>query len=484
MRRPRVLALTGSRADYGLIRAVLRRLAAEPTLELLLVVTGAHLASEFGATEAAIAKDGFAIAQRVDMLLAGDTPGASAKSLGLGAIGFADAYERLRPDLVLIPGDRYEMLAAAATALVMGAPIAHLFGGDVTEGAFDDSIRHAITKMASLHFVTTPEAGRRVRQMGEDPARVHEVGHPALDLMGETPLIERSRLEAELPFDFRARNLLVTFHPETTAPGLSAGRFGELLRALDRLGPETGLIFTRPNADPEGRRLAAMMLEFVAEHANAACFASLGEQRYWSVMATVDAVVGNSSSGILETPSFRKPTVNVGDRQKGRQRAASIIDVPADAAAIAGALERAFELDCSRVVNPYGDGRSAERIVAILKDLDWASLTPRKRFVDQLPDVVVAGGSSAQPLPVLERRNTVPWPHDGEIAGRKILAPPDRRHCHQALARDGDVLALRGSWRLASVAQRRLHLADCVNHRPELGRLDRSQVIRPRQVAV
>ncbi len=382
-RRPlRVCVVTGTRAEYGLLRAVMAALKRDRAFDLRLIASAMHLVREFGFTYREIEADGFRIDAKVRMLQPGDTPAAAAKSMGVGAVGFVGAYRRLAPDLVLLLGDRFEALAAASTALVMGIPIAHLSGGDVTEGAFDDAIRHAITKMAHLHFTASEEAAARVRQMGEEPRRVFAVGDPGLDSLRKMKLVPRAALERDLGFGFRKRNLLVTFHPVTLDRAPSTRQFAVLLEALAALGPGVGLLFTKPNADPEGRALIAMLEKFVRGRANAAAFASLGHRRYLSAMAVCDAVVGNSSSGLLEAPSLRKPTVNIGSRQAGRLRARTVIDCPVEAGAIKRAIENAFAMRVGKVANPYGDGHTAERIVVILKRIGDPKDLLRKSFRD------------------------------------------------------------------------------------------------------
>lgn len=383
MAAPRkVCVVTGSRADYGLLFWVMKGIQAEPELALQVAVTGMHLSAEFGMTVGAVEADGFPVSARVESLLPGDSPAQVARSIGRGVAGFADAFERLAPDLALVLGDRFEILAAVQAALVARIPVAHIAGGDVTEGAFDDAIRHAITKMSHLHFVTSADAARRVRQMGEDPRHIFQVGSPGLDTVLRTPRLPRDELARCLDFSWKRHNLLVTFHPVTLGKGDSASQLRQLLRALDALGPNFGVIFTKANADPEGLTLNRLLAEHVATRPHCRLFDSLGQQLYLSLMKEVDAVVGNSSSGLYEAPTLRKPAVNIGDRQKGRLRAASVIDCAPEAAAIERAVRAALRLDCSDVENPYGDGASAPRIVAALKALrDPASLV-HKVFVD------------------------------------------------------------------------------------------------------
>lgn len=358
----RLVAVTGSRADFGLYQCVLDELAADPGFAVALAVTGMHLAPEFGLTVREVEASRHPIAARIETLLASDSAAAVAKAIGLGTIGFADAWTRERPDMVMVLGDRFEMFAAAQAAFIMRIPIAHLYGGDVTEGAFDDALRHAISKMASLHFPSTEDAARRLIRMGEPPERVFAVGSPGLDHLFRTPRLDRDAFAASLGFALRPRNLLVTFHPVTLDPVPSATQLDELLAALDGLGPDVGLIVTLPNADTEGRALIERLRAFAAGRDNVTLHASLGQQRYLSALTHCDAIVGNSSSGLYEAPSLGIPTVNIGDRQKGRLRAASVIDCPPARGAITDAIAHALTLDCRGTVNPYGDGRTARRI--------------------------------------------------------------------------------------------------------------------------
>ena len=382
MARRRICVVSGGRADYGLLYWPMREIAAAPQFELQLAVTGAHLAPEFGDTLATIERDGFRIDARVEMLLASDTPVGVAKSIGLGVIGFADALERLRPDLLLLLGDRFEILAAAQAALTARLPVAHLCGGDVTEGAFDDAIRHAITKMAHLHFATNAAAARRLRQLGEDPQRIFAVGSPGIDYLLRTPPASAEELARETGLDLERTLLLVTFHPATLGQRPALAELEELLAALAGLGGEVQLAFTRPNADTEGRALALRLERFVAAHANARLFAALGPRLYAGLLRRAAAVVGNSSSGLYEAPSFGTPTVDIGDRQQGRLKADSVISCAPERRAIAAAIAEALRRGRQMAANPYGDGDSARRIVEILASIgDFRALT-RKRFFD------------------------------------------------------------------------------------------------------
>ncbi len=379
--RKKIAVVTGSRAEYGLLHWVLHDLRAAADIELQLIVTGMHLAPEFGMTVHEIERDGFAIAYRVEMLLSSDTPSGVAKSIGLGVIGMSGALEQLQPDVVLVLGDRFEILAAAQACLVHNIPLAHIAGGDTTEGAFDESIRHAITKMAHLHFVTNAQSAMRVRQLGEDPARVLVTGNPGLDHLRRQPLLDRTALAASLGAPLGARNLLVTFHPVTLEPGDSERQCAALLEALARQNPTTMLWITRPNADTGGRALSAMLTEWSRTRpSQVQLHDSLGQQRYLSLMAQVDAVVGNSSSGLYEAPSFKVPTVNIGDRQRGRLSSASVVDCAPTADAIDAAISRALKLDCSGVVNPYGDGQASGRIIAALRNMPPRASLLKKHF--------------------------------------------------------------------------------------------------------
>lgn len=378
----RVCVVSGTRADYTLLCGLMAALRDDPDFALQVCVTGMHLSPEFGLTYRMIESDGFAIDAKVEMLVSGDTPVSVAKSIGLGTVGFADAFARLAPDLVVILGDRFEMLAAAQAALVATIPVAHLAGGDTTEGAFDEAIRHSITKMAHLHFVTNGDAYRRVVQLGEDPARVFPVGSPGIDTILRMRLLDRDAVEAALDFQLRSRNFLVTFHPATLEYTAAADQFRELLLALDSFGPDTGLLFTMPNADTAGRSLMQLVREFVRSREHARAFTALGPLLYLSVVAQADVVIGNSSSGLYEVPTLKKPTVNVGDRQRGRVQAASVVNCPPERAAVARAIAQALQLDCSSVVNPYGDGHAVPRIVAALKGVaDFRALI-KKSFHD------------------------------------------------------------------------------------------------------
>jgi GDP/UDP-N,N'-diacetylbacillosamine 2-epimerase (hydrolysing) len=368
----KICVVTGTRAEFGLLRWLMQEIEQQPELELQVVATGMHLSPEFGSTYREIEEAGFTIHARVEMLLSADTTTAVTKSMGLGVIGFADAYERLQPDVIVVLGDRFEIFAAVSAALIAGIPVAHIHGGETTEGAFDEAIRHSITKMSHLHFVAAKEYQQRVIQLGEQPERVFNVGGMGIDAIKRIKLLEREELEQSLGFRFDKKNLLITFHPVTLESGASSSaQMSELLAALDEL-KDTRLIFTMPNADTGGRELSALVQDFVNNHDNACVFPSLGQLRYFSCLAQVDAVVGNSSSGLAEAPSFCIGTINIGDRQKGRLQATSIIDCEPSRQSIFSALERVysptFQQALKAASNPYGGGGASEKVAKILAD--------------------------------------------------------------------------------------------------------------------
>lgn len=401
----RIGVVTGTRADYGLLRWVMEGIRQSPVLELQLIATGAHLSPEFGLTVREIETDGFRIDRRVEMLISSDTPVGVTKSLGLGLLGFADALAELQPDLLLVLGDRYEIFAATAAAMVARVPIAHLHGGETTEGAIDEAIRHAITKLAHLHFVAAADYRRRVIQLGEAPERVFLVGGLGIDNILKLELLDRAALEAALDFRLGPKNLLVTFHPVTLEVGTATDQMAELLAALETLA-DAHVIFTLPNADTEGRGLMRQIQTFVDRHPQRAkAFASLGQVRYLSAVAQVDAVVGNSSSGLAEVPTFNKPTINIGDRQRGRLRAASVIDCAPDRAAILAALHKMatpeFQARLTTTVNPYGNGGASAAIVATLEALAAQPFDRllKKRFQDLGP-IPSAPPAASRPAPL------------------------------------------------------------------------------------
>jgi UDP-hydrolysing UDP-N-acetyl-D-glucosamine 2-epimerase len=379
----KICVFTGTRAEYGLLYWSLKEMQADSRIDLKVLVSGSHLEPEFGETWREIAADGFAIDAKVDMHLDSDAPVAVARSMALGLAGCAEALDRLKPDLLVVLGDRYEALAVAEAALLLRIPIAHIHGGEATEGAIDEQMRHAITKMAHLHFAAAEPYRERILQMGEVPERVFTVGAPGLDHIGNTKLLSRSELECKLSFRFGKRNLLVTYHPATLDRASPVTSFQRLLDALDRL-PEVNVVITKSNADVGGRAINAAIDTYAGERRErVSAVSSLGQQRYLSVIAQVDAVVGNSSSGIIEAPAMGKPTVNIGPRQQGRVRAPSVIDcadnTDAILAAIGCALSPAAQAIAARRESPYGRGGASKRIKDVLATVELDLLLV-KRF--------------------------------------------------------------------------------------------------------
>jgi len=380
----KICVITGSRAEYGLLRWVMQGIKDDADLNLQVIATGMHLSPEFGLTYKVIEADGFKIDRKVEILTSSDTPVGIAKSMGLGMIGFADALNELNPDLIVVLGDRFEIFAAVSVALVARIPVAHLHGGESTEGLIDEAIRHSITKMSHLHFVAADEYKKRVIQLGEQPEHVFLVGGLGVDNIKRLQLLDRNALETDLGFNFGKKNLLVTFHPVTLETSSSEKQMQELLIALANL-EDTQIIFTMPNADTDGRTLINMVEEFVAQYSNAHAFTSLGQLRYLSCLAQVDGVVGNSSSGLAEVPSFKKGTINIGDRQRGRLTADSVINCEPTQENISEAIDTLyspnFQKDLSQVCNPYGEGGASEKIVEIIKSVTLDRLL-KKIFYD------------------------------------------------------------------------------------------------------
>jgi UDP-hydrolysing UDP-N-acetyl-D-glucosamine 2-epimerase len=378
--RRAICVVTGGRAEYGLLQPVMEDIRACPDLQLQLIVTGTHLEPRFGMTVGQIEADGFAIDARIPLGLEHDAPADIIRAMAVCLTGVSDALERLTPDLILVLGDRYEIFAAAQAALIHGVPIAHIAGGDVTEGAFDESLRHALTKLAHLHLTTNAQAAERVARMGEEGWRIHVVGSPGLDQLRRLELLRGEALETALGATLGERNLLVTYHPVTLETDRGLAGFKALLGGLDAVPRAIVKWITRPNADPGGMAIEAALDQWSAGREDVRVFASLGQVRYLSLMAQVDAVIGNSSSGLYEAPSLGVPTVDVGDRQKGRLAAASVIRCPAEPGAVADSVRSAFDLDCTHAANPYGDGDSARRIVEILRNAPDRQALLAKRF--------------------------------------------------------------------------------------------------------
>lgn len=380
----KICVITGTRAEYGLFRWVMEGIHKEETLTLQIIATGMHLSPEFGLTFKNIEKDGFKIDRKIEMLTSSDTSVGIAKSMGLGLIGFADALNDLKPDLIVVLGDRFEIFAAASAAMVARIPIAHIHGGEATEGLIDEAIRHSLTKMSHLHFVAAKEYQSRVIQLGEQPENVFLVGGVGIDNIKRINFPEKNELEECLGLKLGKKSLLITFHPVTLESKTGVEQMEELLAAVEAL-KDTQLIFTLPNADTDGRKLITLIHEFVAKHTNAHAYTSLGQIRYLSCIKYVDGIVGNSSSGLLEVPSFKKGTINIGERQRGRLQASSVINCEPTRKSITKALQKLysheFQMSLENTVNPYGDGGASEKIVSTVKSVVLDNLL-KKRFYD------------------------------------------------------------------------------------------------------
>ena len=380
----RVAVVTVARSDYGIYRPVLRAIERHPELELQLVVGGMHLSPEHGSTISEIEADGRPVAARVEAVPSSDAPVAIADSIGTSVAGFAGAFSRLKPDIVVVLGDRYEMLAAAVATLPLTIPVAHIHGGESTEGAIDENMRHAITKLSHLHFASTDPYAQRIVQMGEEPWRVHATGAPGLDAIRTLEPLSARELEELTGIQLGERTLLVTYHPVTLEHEQVAARIDDFLDALDRTG--LAVLFTAPNADTRNRAVTRAIEAYVAAHPGSVLVASLGSRGYHSALGLVRALAGNSSSGIIEAASFGLPVVDVGRRQQGRLRAANVIHAEDDADSIAAALARAvsddFRASLQGLANPYGDGHAAERIAAELASVPLDDRLLVKRFHD------------------------------------------------------------------------------------------------------
>jgi GDP/UDP-N,N'-diacetylbacillosamine 2-epimerase (hydrolysing) len=387
----KICLVTGTRAEYGLLYWLMREIQADETLELQIIVTGMHLSPEFGLTYKEIEKD-FAISKRIEMLLSSDTSVGISKSMGLAQISFAEAYVELMPDIVVVLGDRFEIFSAAAAAMIARVPIAHIHGGETTEGAFDEAIRHSITKMSHLHFVATEDYKRRVIQLGEAPENVFNFGAPGLDNIYKLNLLSKDEFEESIGFKLGKKSVLVTFHPVTLEKNTATQQFQELLLALDCL-IDTRIIFTKANADTDGRIINTMIDAYVAANADKSiAFASLGQLRYLSALQYVDAVIGNSSSGLIEAPSFKIGTINIGDRQKGRVKAVSVIDCEPNKTDVINAVKQLYSSEFQKsllhVSNPYGAGGGSERIASILKSYPLEKIL-KKTFNDLARQTIV-----------------------------------------------------------------------------------------------
>lgn len=380
----KICIVTGTRAEYGLLYWLMMRLQKDDAVYLQIVATGMHLSPEFGLTIDQIEQDGFQVNEKVEMLLSGDTATAISKSIGLGVISFTDAFHRLNPDLIVVLGDRFEIFAAVQTAMIMRIPVAHIHGGELTEGLIDDPIRHSITKMSHLHFTASEEYRKRVIQMGEQPTTVYNVGTLGLEGIKNTNLLSNQGLSDSIGFVLD-KYFLVTLHPTTLEKSTAEAQINILLEALDKF-PQYQVIFTKTNADTDGRIINQKIENYVKQNASRCCvFDSLGQLRYLSAVKNCEAVIGNSSSGLLEVPFLRKPTVNIGIRQRGRLKAESVIDCSFTTEEITAAIEKALSTEFKeKIVNIpmlYGDGNTSEKIVEVLKTMNLDKIII-KQFYD------------------------------------------------------------------------------------------------------
>ena len=384
MNKRKICVVTGTRAEYGLLYWLMKEIETDNELELQIIATGMHLSPEFGLTYKEIEKD-FNINKKIEMLLSSDTSIGISKSMGLAQISFAEAYEELKTDIIVVLGDRYEIFSAVSAAMIARIPIAHLHGGETTEGAFDESIRHSITKMSHLHFTAADEYKNRVIQLGEHPSRVFNVGGMGIENIKRLNLLTKDEFEKSIDFKLNKRNILVTFHPVTLENATARDQFQQLLDAIDEL-EDTNIIFTKANSDTDGRIINQMIDEYVANNSHkSVSFTSLGQLRYLSALQYVDAIVGNSSSGLAETPSFKIGTINIGDRQKGRIKASSVIDCKPNKSSIQEAFEKIyskeFQKTLATTLNPYGDGCASKKIMGEIKKVNLSNIL-KKSFYD------------------------------------------------------------------------------------------------------
>lgn len=380
----KIAVVTGARSEYGLLCHLMKQINEDSNLTLQTIATCMHLSHEFGLTYQQIVNDGFVIDEKIEMLLSSDTAVGITKSMGLAIIGFADAYARLQPDMVILLGDRFETLAAAQSAMIARIPIAHIHGGELSLGAIDDAMRHSISKMSHLHFVACEDYRKRVIQLGESPECVFTVGAMVLDAIVDLPLLAKMQLSNDLGITFSKRNFLITYHPETLGKQSSKEAFSELLNALSEFKDAT-FIFTEANADADGRIINQMIKTFCAQHKQAYSFQALGQLRYLSLLKQVDVMIGNSSSGIIEGPYFKVPTVNIGARQTGRVKPASVIDCQANCHAIQTAIHQALSQEHHQKMEtmslPYGQGKVSPKIIDVIKQCVLSPQTP-KQFYD------------------------------------------------------------------------------------------------------
>lgn len=379
----KICVVTGTRAEYGLLYWLMKEIEEDKDLELQLIVTGMHLSPEFGLTYKEIEKD-FKIDKKIEMLLSSDTAVGISKSMGLAQISFAEVYDELCPDILVVLGDRYEIFSAVSAAMIARIPIVHLHGGETTEGAFDESIRHSITKMSHLHFTATDEYKNRVIQLGEQPDKVFNVGGLGIDNIKKLKLLSRKEFEESIDFKLNKKNILVTFHPVTLEDSTASAQFKNILDALDEL-KDTNIIFTKANSDTDGRIINSMIDEYVQNNRDKSVgFTSLGQLRYLSALQYIDAMVGNSSSGLIEAPTFKVATINIGDRQKGRIMADSVINCSSDIVSMRNALAKLYSSEFNKVLsnvcNPYGNGGASKKIKDAIKKVSLDNILKKSFY--------------------------------------------------------------------------------------------------------
>lgn len=383
MKKQKLCVVTGTRAEYGLLYWFMKAIESSPLFELQTIATGMHLSPEFGLTYKEIEKE-FQINKKIEMLLSSDTSIGISKSMALAQISFAEAYDDLEPDMIIVLGDRYEIFSAVSTAMIAKIPIAHIHGGEATEGLIDESIRHSITKMSHIHFTAAEEYRQRVIQLGEQPNKVFTVGGMGIENIKKLNLLTKEQFEESIDFKLNKKNILVTFHPVTLENATAKEQFEELLQAIDRLD-DTHIIFTKANSDTDGRVINQMIDQYVNKNSHKSVqFTSLGQLRYLSALQFVDAVVGNSSSGLIEAPSFKIGTINIGDRQKGRIKANSVIDCEPNMLSILNSFNilysKEFQNNLKNIINPYGDGKSSSKIIKILEDISLQNILKKSFY--------------------------------------------------------------------------------------------------------
>ena len=380
----KIAVVTGTRAEYGLLYWIIKEIDSSPDLILQLIVTGMHLSPDFGLTYQEIEKDGFQITEKVEMLLSSDTEVGISTSIGLGIIGFSKVFDKLKPDIILVLGDRFEILSVATAAVIARIPVAHIHGGEATEGLIDEPIRHAVTKMSHIHFPATEFYASRIRQMGENTENIFTYGAPGLDNVYRLKLPGIEELSKELKIDFGKKVAVITYHPVTLENHLAEQHMRNILSVLSER--DLTLVFTYANADTGGRVINLMISDFVKSRSNAYAFTNLGRLKYLGLLNIADVMIGNSSSGIIEAPSFKLPVVNVGDRQRGRVKSSNIIDCGVEQKEIALALDQAlnngFRESLENLNNPYGKGDTSSKIVATLKSIRLDGELIKKKFKD------------------------------------------------------------------------------------------------------